>query len=501
MNEKEMLLECQGMVKHFGVTKAVNSVDFSLNAGEIRGLIGENGSGKSTLCSMISGILHPDQGKMFLNGKPYAPSSTIQARQAGVSILLQECGTINGLSVAANIFLGKEGQFKKFGLVDRRRMEQEVKRCAQMLNMELSPGQMIDALSFEERKLVEVVRAVQDDPQILIVDETTTALTQKGREQIYRIMRQMKERGKSVIFITHDLEELLANCDTITVLRDGCLVETLSAENCSEQTIREKMIGRSLEGSYYRSADSHAPKDAKAALRAADVSYGSSVRHVSFELYEGEILGVGGLSECGMHDLGKLVFGALQCDSGSVAAMPDETVIKSPQQAMKQHIAYIPKDRDAESIMLNASIQDNITLASYDMLLHAGLIDTRSEKKLAAKEAEQLSVKMQGIQQKVKALSGGNKQKVAIAKWLANGSRILVLDCPTRGIDIGVKAAIYDLMEQLRQSGCAILMISEELPELIGMSDRLMIMKDGSVSCIYPNAREVKESQAIQQMI
>lgn len=498
--DQDILLECRKMNKTFGPTRAVSDADFSLRAGEIRGLIGENGSGKSTLCGMITGMLHPDSGEMFFCGQPYHPTSPIDARQKGISILLQETGTINGLTVAANIFLGKEKQFQKFGLVNQKKMEQETKRILDEFNWDIQPDRMIDTLSFEERKLVEVLRASHDEPKILIVDETTTALTQTGREQIYKIIQKMKDAGRSVIFITHDLNELMDVCDTITALRDGCVIDTFDKVGHTEHDIRQKMIGRDMSGSYYRESGQHTT-DSPVVLAAHDVSYGSKVRHVSMELHQGEIVGIGGLSECGMHELGKLLFGAVRSDTGSVTVYPSKDQISDVHQAIQNEIAYIPKDRDMESIFLTASIRDNISIASLDNLTSHGLISGPKERALAKNEAEKLSVKMQGIEQLAKALSGGNKQKIAIAKWMANNSRIIIMDCPTRGIDIGVKAAIYALMERLTDTGYSIIMISEELPELLGMADRLFIMKNGRVSGVFSRAQQVSESDIIKIMI
>ena len=497
---QQVLLQCRGMSKSFGQTKAVVEVDLQIRRGEIRGLIGENGSGKSTLCSMITGMLKPDRGSMEWCGKNFAPSSLIESKAEGISILLQETGTIAGLSVAENMFIGKEGQFVRRGVVSRREMERRAGEMLAQVSPEIRPEDPIERYSFEQRKLVEVARALGDGPKLLIVDETTTALSQTGRERIYKIIRRMKDEGKSVIFITHDLQELMQVCDSVTVLRDGHYVDTLSCQGLTEDRVRQLMIGRDLSGHYYR-LDRESRCGAPPVLHVRDLVYGRAVRGVSFELHEGEILGVGGLTDCGMHELGKLIFGACRADGGTVRVAGREQPIANTAQAMEAGIALIPKDRDTESIFLAASIGENITITCLDQLTRFGLISKRKERALAQREAERLSVKMQGIGQYVKDLSGGNKQKVAIAKWLANRSRILVMDCPTRGIDIGVKAAIYALMEQLQAEGCSIIMISEELPELIGMADRLLIMKDGRINGTFLRAEGLSERDIVGKMI
>lgn len=495
------LLECTGLAKSFGPTKAVTDVNLAVPYGEIRGLIGENGSGKSTLCNMISGIWRPDAGSMILDGEKFSPSCLLDAKSHGISILLQETGTIGGMSVAENIFLGKEAQFSQRGSVNRRKMNAEAQRVIDEMGLNVSAGAPIDCLSFEDRKLVEVIRAMCDDPKLLIVDETTTALSQYGREKIYDIIRKLKQEGKSVIFITHDLNELMDICDSATVLRDGHYIDTVYKRDFSEDRIRQCMIGRDLSGSYYRSGGVEDFSDGPVVLDIRDVSLGRSVRRVSFQLRRGEILGIGGLTDCGMHSLAQLLFGALTPDRGEVVHCESGALITSPKQAISLGMAYIPKDRDQASVFLSSSIRDNITVAATDRLVRRGILSKKKEWEMAQREAEKLSVKMQSTDQLVSALSGGNKQKVAVAKWLANDSQILIMDCPTRGIDIGVKSAIYSLMEQLKQEQRSIIMISEELPELIGMSDRLLIMKDGRISGEFFRSASMTEHDIIKKMI
>lgn len=499
---EKYLLECTDISKSFGATKAVVHVDFSVSRGEIRGLIGENGSGKSTLCNMITGILKPDSGSMQLEGEKFAPGSLLDSKAKGISFLLQETGTISGMTVAENIFLGKEAQFSRMGTVNRQKMNAEAQRLIDDMGLAISADAPIDLLSFEDRKLVEVIRAMGDEPKILIVDETTTALSQYGRDKIYSIVRKMKEEDKAVIFITHDLNELMDICDTATVLRDGHYVDTIDQSEFSEERIRQCMIGRDLTGSYYRSdAVGEIQEDDTVVLDVRNVSLGRSVRHVSLQLKRGEILGIGGLTDCGMHELAQLMFGALAGDEGEVIHTGANTKITSPQKAIHLGMAYIPKDRDQASIFLNSSIRDNVTVVGTDKLMNGGILSKRKEKEMALRETGKLSVKMQGIGQQVKALSGGNKQKVAVAKWLANESEILIMDCPTRGIDIGVKSAIYSLMEQLKREKKSIVMISEELPELIGMADRLLIMKDGKINGEFFRKDGLTETEIIKKMI
>lgn len=501
MAEKH-LLECTDVSKSFGPTKAVVHVNFTIPYGEVRGLIGENGSGKSTLCNMITGILKPDTGHMVLEGEPFAPGSLLDSKSKGISILLQETGTISGMTVAENIYLGKEHLFTRFGTVDKKKLNAQAQKAIDEMGLDVAATDPIDQLSFENRKLVEVIRAMTDNPKLLIVDETTTALSQYGRDKIYDIIKQLKAENKSVVFITHDLNELMDVCDSATVLRDGHYIDTVYKEEFSEDRIRQCMIGRDLTGSYYRSdAVGEIPDNDEVVLDVKNLSLGRVVRKVNLQLKRGEILGIGGLTDCGMHDLAQLMFGALTADEGEVTHCESGEKITNPRQAINLGMAYIPKDRDQASIFLASPIRDNVTIAATDKLMVKGLLSHRKEKQMAEEETKKLSVKMYNISQHVKALSGGNKQKVAVAKWLANDANLLIMDCPTRGIDIGVKSAMYSLMEQLKRENKSIIMISEELPELIGMVDRLLIMKDGRISGEFFRKEGLTETEIIKKMI
>lgn len=502
MMEDNVILKVEGLNKSFGPTKAVVDMHLELRAGEIRGLIGENGSGKSTVTTMIAGCQRPDSGRMVMNGKEHAPKSMLDGRAAGICMLLQEKGTINHLTISENIFLGEEDKFSRFGVVNRRKMDKEAKKVLESIDLgNVDPTHLIDELSFEDRKLVEAGMAMKENPQILIVDETTTALSQKGREVIYRIMRQMKENKKSVIFISHDLDELKQVCDSVTVMRDGSYVTTLYGDEITADTMRQNMIGRDLVGKYYRT-DFEASYDRDSVLlEARGICLGKALDDVSFQLHKGEILGIGGLSDCGMHDLCKVVYGLIQPDSGEIRLPEKNVTIHSSTDAAKNAMGFVPKDRELDGLMMAASIKDNITLMSMDKIKKCGLIAPRETRKLAEEQVQMLNIKIGGLELPVSSLSGGNKQKVAIAKNTANDVSIIIMDCPTRGIDIGVKSAIYRLLELFKSQGKAILMVSEELPELIGMADNLMIMKDGKVTARFARGPEVSERDVIAKMI
>ena len=500
MSKKEVLLHCNHIFKSFGPTRALVDVELSICRGEIRGLIGENGSGKSTISSIVAGVQPYDSGEMFFKGEPYRPASMIEAQQKGIAMVVQEMGTIPNITVAANIFIGKEKRFKKGPFLNVRLMNAEAKRILQEIGADhIDPAASINTLNFEDRKIVEIARAMYDKPEIFIVDETTTALSQKGRDIVYAIMRKLSKEGKAVLFISHDLDELMQICNAITVLRDGVLITTMEQDEMEVNKMRMHMVGREISDDYYRTDYDGSFQD-EVVLKATNVTSGAVLENFSFELHKGEILGFGGLSECGMHELGRAVFGADRLLTGSVE-LADGTQITNPRVAIRHKIGYMSKNRDQEAIILNDSIENNIVLPSIPMLEKGPFVWPKDEKALSKQEIETMSIKCWGSEQQVSELSGGNKQKVVFAKWLGNQSDILILDCPTRGIDIGVKVTMYQLMYRLKKEGKAIIMISEELPELIGMCDRIMILKDGQHAHTFTRSPELSERDIISYMI
>ena len=335
-------------------------------------------------------------------------------------------------------------------------------------------------------------------PRLLIVDETTTALSRQGRELLYSLMERLCKQGSSVLFISHDIDEVMEKSDAVTVLKDGVMTATLDKKDFSVGKIRNLMVGREISDDYYR-VDTSCEYDNEVVLKAENITCGP-LKNISVELHKGEILGLGGLTECGMHDLGKIMFGAIKPDEGKVIYRGKEK-ITSPSQAIKRHIGYMSKNRDTEALFTTMSIQDNICISGYDKIEKMGLISSRSEKSFSEKWAAEMNTKMSSVKATVNSLSGGNKQKVVIAKWLANETEIFIMDCPTRGIDVGVKAAIYRLMEKLKSEGKSILMISEELTELLGMSDRIIILKDGEQRGEFRRDEIFTEQKIIEVMI
>ncbi len=580
----EIFLTVKGLTKKFGDHVVVNNVDMDVRLGEIRGLIGENGSGKSTISSMIAGIHTVTAGEMYIGDRRYKPSSVNDARDNKICMIVQEVGTIAALSIMDNLFLGDEKSFCRGPIINTAKMKEEAKKALALVGFEnLDPTAKMSSLSFEHRKVMEIARALYYDPQLFIIDETTTALSQDGRELIYKIIKDLKERGRAVLFISHDLPELMAVCDSVTVLRDGNLIANIPKEEFSEDKLKETMVGRKISGNFYRADFDGSHKDT-VMLRAENLTLKSgAVKHVNLELHEGEILGVGGLSDSGMHELGKALFGMEQIAEGKVTAhciraltkkekrklhsvraynyfrmtgarlgklfkkrtlsggalKPGETdeeikelthediriyrtkkapegiqlktfdypkemedrQINSIQDAFSCSVGYIAKNRDFETLILPENIRDNICISAYDMLSIFGFILPGQEKDFTASQIDFLSIRCTGQQQFVNELSGGNKQKVAFAKWIGNNSKILIFDSPTRGVDVGVKTTMYQLLYLLKEEGYAILIISEEMPELIGMCDRILVMKDGAISGEFDRSPELRDTEIIKYMI
>lgn len=496
----DILLRAENITKHFGLTAAVKGVSLEFKRGEIHGLIGENGSGKSTFSSMLCGIHSITSGKFFLEDKELHVKSQVEANRNSIAIIVQEIGTLPGLTVAENIFLGEEDKFMKGPVKNSSAMNREAQRILDSYGFSfIKANTMIDHYSFEERKLVEIVKSTYFNPKILVVDETTTALSHDGREELFKVMDRMRNQGSCVIFISHDLDEVLQHTDQVSILRDGDLVKTVTSSEVTADDLKREMVGRELGNRYYRT-DWDGSFGNEVVLSVKNVSVPDAIENISLDLHKGEILGIGGLSECGMHELGKAVFGASYDRTGSVT-LADGYSVDDIRGAIAHSIAYASKDRDNESVVIADSIMENVCLPSLDKLSKHGFLQHKNTNGFAEKYARQMSTKMTGVKQYVSELSGGNKQKVVLARWIGRDSDILVLDSPTRGIDVKVKADIYALMTDLKKKGKAIIMISEELPELLGMSDRILIMKDGKVNGEFARSESLSEKDLIAKMI
>ena len=499
-NKNKVLLKAEDIDKSFGITHAINHVSLSFDFGEIHALIGENGSGKSTFTSMLTGIYSKDGGTFILDGKTIESRNQIEANHNGTSIIVQETGTLSGLSVAENIFLGNEDQFINHGVKNAKAMNKKAQELLDQYGFSyIDATKIIDTYNFEDRKLIEIVKATYFDPKVLVVDETTTALGQKGRAELFKVMKKVRDKGNCVIFISHDLEEVLEQADTISVLRDGVLIDTVKASETDENGLKKLMVGREMSDNYYRTDFDEKVSD-EVVLKAEHVNVGNELHDFNVELHKGEILGIGGLSECGMHEVGKALFGASYYREGSVS-LADGTGINSVPDAIKHSIAYASKDRDNESLVINDTIRDNICLPSLEDLKVKKVLKSRTMTDFANKYAVQMSTKMVSVNQFVSDLSGGNKQKAVLARWIGKNSNLIILDSPTRGIDVKVKADIYQMMDKMRKDGKSIIMISEEIMELIGMADRIIIMKDGKINGEFARSKDLKDTDLIGKMV
>ncbi len=503
-NEKkigEVIMQINHMRKTFGPTVALDDVDLTVRRGEIIGLIGENGSGKSTITSIFSGMQPCDSGEMFYKGQPWNPKSMNWALDHGVGMIVQESGTVPGITVAENMFLCDSQRFAKGKIfINNNAMLKAAQQALDDIGAgHIKANQITATLDMMDRKLVEVAKVWMKNPEIIVVDETTTSLSQLGRDIIYDLIVRMKNSNRSVVFISHDLDEIMEKCDTLTVLRDGHIIRTFEKDEFEPDAIRTSMIGRELQGDYYRS-DYDGSHGEEVTVELKNVNFHDQAVGINFVAHKGEIVGIGGLSGCGMHTIGKIIYGAIKPQSGE--ALIHNKPVKNPTNAMKMKVGYVAKDRDLESLCTHASILDNIAIAGLDKIAVAKhFIFWSKERKYVKKYNDLMQVKCFSINQPVSNLSGGNKQKVVFAKWIGCDSEILILDCPTRGIDIGVKQAMYQLMYKMKQEGKTIIMISEEMAELMGMADRLVIMKDGKITKEFPRSKDLSDAEIIKYMI
>ncbi|MDR2664648.1 MAG: sugar ABC transporter ATP-binding protein [Oscillospiraceae bacterium] len=497
----DTVLEIRALSKSFGPTPANRLIDFSLARGEIHGLIGENGSGKSTLISQVAGLYSPDSGTMWLNGEPYAPRSPLDANEKRVSMVMQELGVVSSLPVGVNVFLGRTRAFSKFGIVSLKSLNRAAQEQFEKWDLPRADFHALaEGMTVESRKMIELARAMSVDPEILILDEITQSLSYNNRNILYGLLEKFKSMGRSAIVITHDVEELISITDRITVLRDGAVAGVLQSASATADEVKRLMVGREISGEYYRSDTSPSFDGTKPVLSVRSMTVDGKVEDISFDVHQGEILGFCGISDSGIHTVGRAVYGLEKLSSGHV--LLEGRQLSSPTQALRSNMAYVPKDRDNDALMMSASVWENFSLPSISELTgKAFFVSPFRLRALAQKMTEKMSVKCRDISQAMTDLSGGNKQKVNLGRWLAKDIKLLILDCPTRGVDVGVKAYIYSLMKEAKAAGMAIILISDELTEVLGMSDRLCVMKDRALKAIIPRGDEFTEHSLIKVMV
>lgn len=469
------LLEMKGISKRFLGVRALKGVDFELRRGEVHALVGENGAGKSTLMKVLTGIYQPDDGEIFFEGKPYAVKNIGEAQALGIAMIHQELNMMNDLTVAQNVFIGREIK-KGFWLKDAE-MVKETQKIFDRIGIKIDPKMQLGRLTVGKQQMVEIAKAVSRDCKLLILDEPTAALTQTEIEELFRIMEDLKAKGIGMIYISHRMDEINRISDRITVMRDGEYVGTVDTASVTKDDVINMMIGRVV----YEDPKTHSevPDDAEVVLEVKHLSSGNAFNDVSFTLRKGEILGFSGLMGAGRTEVARAIFGADPHDGGEIFVNGKRVNIKTPEDAVKLGIGYLSEDRKRYGLLLDKSITENSALASIDKYTKGIFINDRRAKAEAKEENLKLRTKTPSMDQLLKNLSGGNQQKVIIARWLIRNSDILIFDEPTRGIDVGAKSEIYTLMNQLTKQGKSIIMISSELVEILRMSDRVLVMCEG----------------------
>lgn len=473
--------------KSFGGIHALNDVHAEVYAGEVHALLGENGAGKSTLIKTMTGVYQPDSGEIYFQGRPVRFGGPREAQRQGIGAIYQEPSLFPDLDIAENIMAGR--QPTRAGRVDWQAMYRKAHGLLQQLGVGLDPRTKARNLSVAQQQTVEIARALSLNAKLLIMDEPTSSLTLTEVAELFRIIRQLREAGTAIIFISHRLEELFAVADRVTILRDGYYVGTREMAEVTTGELVQMMVGRQIDEMFPKQ---EAPVG-NVRLAVKNLTAAGKFEDVSFEVRAGEILGLAGLIGAGRTDVARALFGIQPVSSGTIKVEGRDVRIRSPQQAMELGIGFVPEDRQHHGLVLPMSIAANITLPILPRLAAAGWLREREAEQVAVRAARRLEVRSAGVNQKAKELSGGNQQKVVLAKWLETNPRILILDEPTRGIDVGTKAAVHQLMSDLASQGVAILMISSELPEILGMSDRILVMREGRVSGELTRAEATQE--------
>ena len=484
----EPLIELVGIAKQFDAIQALRSVDLSLYAGEVHALVGENGAGKSTLVKILAGIYRPDAGSITMGGEAIELRSPLQAQARGIAVVQQEPMLFPDLDVAENVFMGRHPR-DRFGRVDWKRMYREVDQLLASLDVSLSSHTPVQGLSVAEQQLVEIAKALSLEARVLVLDEPTAALSAHEVTELFTIVRQLRERGVAVLFVSHRLEEIFEIADRLTVFRDGMHITTVPVSEITTEEIIRHMVGRELSNLFPKSET----RVGDIVLEVRHLSSPGSVADVSFQLRQGEILGFAGLVGAGRTEVARILFGIDRAESGEIWLRGKQVRIHSPRDAMRYGIAYVPEDRHQHGLVMGFSIAANVTLPILQQVSRLGLLDPRLERKIAGDYSSQLRVRSSGIGQLVNALSGGNQQKVVLSKWLATNPLVLILDEPTRGIDVGAKAEVHRIISDLAVEGLAIILISSELPEILAMADRVIVLHEGRVSGTFARSEATQE--------
>lgn len=479
--KKELIVSMKGITKEFSGVRVLDQVDFNLYQGRVMAFLGENGAGKSTLMKILTGVYTRTSGQVFLDGEEVTFHNTKEAQEHGIVIIHQELNLIRHLSIAENIYLGRE-PLNGIRKIKWRKLYEDSQQWLDRLGMKESPKTQVGDLSVGKQQMVEIAKALSFNARVIVMDEPTGALTLKETETLFQVIHELRRQGTSIVYISHRLGEIFQIADDVTVLRDGQLIGECSVDQLDEDKLIEMMVGRKLSEQYPRVKT--VPGDSVLSVHGLTNRF---VTDVSFEVKKGEILGVAGLMGAGRTELARSLYGVYQIDSGEVLLDGEPVRIKNPKEAIDHGIAYVSEDRKENGIVLGLSVRENTTLSSLkEFESKTGHLCRKKEKEATQSFIEGMSIKTSGMNQLVKFLSGGNQQKVSLAKNLLTNPKVLILDEPTRGVDVGAKKEIYDLINQFKEAGMSIVMISSEMPEILGMSDRVMVMHEGRVMGILP---------------
>ena len=495
-----VILEARGIVKNFPGVRALDGVRLCVKRGQLNAVIGENGAGKSTLMNILAGVYGPDEGQLLLDGQKVAFANTREAHERGIAIIHQELNLIPQLSVAENIFLGREF-VERFGLIDYARMNASAAELLQQFQLPIDPKLPVATLRIGQQQIVEIAKALSYEAQVIIMDEPTSAISEHEIDILFSLIDSLKAQGVTIVYITHKLEELFRIGDQITVLRDGKLVGSSPLAELDHDDIVRMMVGRDLKDHYQKSPSALREEALRAehiTLKHPERECDYLVNDVSLSVRQGEVLGIFGLMGAGRTELLETIFGLHPQETpGEILVQGAKVPIQSPRDAIKAGIALAPENRRQEGLVLMMSVEANVSLASLENAERFGLLQKRLERALAGKYIERLKIKTPSLSQIAQNLSGGNQQKIVLAKWLATAPKVLLLDEPTRGIDINAKKEIYRLIDELTQTGLGIVMVSSELPEILAISDRIMVMSEGRKTAEFSRA-EANEEKILQ---
>jgi len=494
----EYVMELRNIEKSFPGVKALDKVNFALRKQSVHALIGENGAGKSTLMKIVSGVYSLEDGEILLDGESVAFANSHQSQEQGIAIIHQELNLCWNLTVAENVLLGRE-TLGKLNFYKKAENSARVKEILERLGVgNINPDERVNDLSIANQQMVEIAKAISVNARILIMDEPTSSLTEKEEKILFKIIKNLQAHGVSIVYISHKLEEIFEICDEVTVIRDGRWIDTFPIAEATKTKIVELMVGRPLNMIYPERAEN--PSANSVVLEVKNLGKAGLISDISFQIRAGEILGVSGLVGAGRSEMAKTIFGRFRKDCGQVFVDGEQVEIFSPADAIARGMAFVSEDRKLEGLILGLSVKENIMSSNLELVSQfLGFIDVEKEKSIAAEGVEKLAVKTPSLKTLVKSLSGGNQQKLIISRWLVKNIRVLILDEPTRGIDVGTKKAIYDIMRNLSKAGIAILMISSELPEVLGMSDRIAVMKGGRILDILD--RDEASQETIMTMV